>query len=131
MWPLLAFLLLYNRIFLWGFLNYLFGIGVAFAGIALWLALERERSWLRTLASSIVALACYLSHVAAFGFYALVIIGIELCPALDGSRPQNSDRGNAVCRSCSAVFCLLAPGRGRRRQLWSVLAQSRSLVKRL
>jgi hypothetical protein len=80
MWPLLAFLLLYNRIFLWGFLNYLFGIGVAFAGIALWLALERERWWLRTLASSLVALTCYLSHVAAFGFYALVIIGIELSP---------------------------------------------------
>ncbi len=81
LWPLLAFLLLYNRMFLWGFLNYLFGIGVALAGAALWLALERERWWLRTLASSVVALACYLSHIAAFGFYALVIIGIELSPA--------------------------------------------------
>jgi hypothetical protein len=80
MWPLLAFLLLYNRIFLWGFLNYLFGIGVALGGTALWLALEREPWWLRTLASSLVALACYLSHIAAFGFYALVIIGIELSP---------------------------------------------------
>lgn len=83
LWPLLAFLLLYNRMFLWGFLNYLFGIGVALAGAALWLALERERSWLRILASSVVALACYLSHVAAFGFYAMVIIGIELSPAWD------------------------------------------------
>ena len=81
MWPLLAFLLLYNRMFLWGFLNYLFGIGVAIAGAALWLALEVKRWWLRTLASSLVALACYLSHIAAFGFYALVIIGIELSPA--------------------------------------------------
>ena len=81
LWPLLAFLLLYNRTFLWGFLNYHFGIGVALAGTALWLALERERWWLRTLASSLVALACYLSHIAAFGFYALVIIGIELSPA--------------------------------------------------
>ncbi len=81
MWPLLAFLLLYNRMFLWGFLNYLFGIGVALAGTALWLTLERGRWWLRTLASSLVALACYLSHIAAFGFYALVIIGIELLPA--------------------------------------------------
>ena len=80
LWPLLAFLLLYNRMFLWGFLNYLFGIGVAFAGAALWLALEHKRWWLRTLASSLVALACYLSHIAAFGFYALVIIGIELSP---------------------------------------------------
>jgi hypothetical protein len=88
MWPLLAFLLLYNRTFLWGFLNYLFGIGVALTGTALWLALERERWWIRTLASLIVALACYLSHVAAFGFYALVIIGIELSPALGELRAR-------------------------------------------
>jgi hypothetical protein len=81
MWPLLAFLLLYNRMLLWGFLNYLFGIGVALAGTALWLALEGERWWLRTLSASVVALACYLSHIAAFGFYLLVIIGIELSPA--------------------------------------------------
>lgn len=78
LWPLLAFLLLYNRTFLWGFLNYLFGIGVALLGAALWLVLERKRWWLRVLTSSLVALACYFSHVAAFGFYALVVIGIEL-----------------------------------------------------
>ena len=81
MWPLIAFLLLYNRMFLWGFLNYLFGIGVALAGTALWLALERERWWLRTLAASLVALTCYLSHISAFGVYVLVIIGVELSPA--------------------------------------------------
>jgi len=80
LWPLLAFLLLYNRMFLWGFLNYLFGIGVALVGAALWLAFERERWWLRTLTSSLAALACYFSHIAAFGFYALVIIGVELSP---------------------------------------------------
>jgi hypothetical protein len=80
-WPLIAFLLLYNRMFLWGFLNYLFGIGVALAGTALWLALERERWWLRALAASLVALTCYLSHIAAFGVYVLVIIGVELSPA--------------------------------------------------
>jgi hypothetical protein len=80
MWPLLAFLLLYNRVFLWGFLNYLFGVGVALVGTALWLAFERERRWLRILTSSLAALACYFSHIAAFGFYALVIIGVELSP---------------------------------------------------
>ena len=40
LWPLLAFLLLYDRILLWGFLNYLFGLGLAICGLALWLALE-------------------------------------------------------------------------------------------
>ncbi|MBV8505405.1 MAG: hypothetical protein JOZ11_06310 [Alphaproteobacteria bacterium] len=95
MWPMLAFLLLYNRIFLWGFLNYLFGIGVALAGAALWLALEGERWWLRTLASSLVAIACYLSHIAAFGVYVLVIIGVELSPAWSELR---ADRWPALAR---------------------------------
>ena len=81
LWPLLAFLFLYNRIFLWGFLNYLFGVGVALCGAASWLALEGKRSWLRILSSSVAALACYFSHVAAFGFYALVILGLEAKPA--------------------------------------------------
>jgi hypothetical protein len=81
-WPLLAFLLLYNRIFLWGFVNYLFGIGVSLGGIALWLALEPRRWWVRLLASSVVALLCYFSHIAALGFYALVIFGVEARPAL-------------------------------------------------
>lgn len=85
-WPLLCFLLVYNRVFLWGFLNYLFGIGIALAGFALWLALDGARWWLRVLASSVVALACYLSHIAAFGFYALVIFGMELPPAFDELR---------------------------------------------
>jgi hypothetical protein len=81
LWPLLAFLLLYNRMFLWGFLNYLFGVGIALCGAALWLALERKPFWLRIPSSSLVALACFFSHIAAFGFYALMILGIEAAPA--------------------------------------------------
>ena len=81
LWPLLAFLLLYNRILLWGFLNYLFGIGVALVGAAAWLALEGRRWWFRVLSSSLLAAACFFSHIAAFGFYALVILGVEVLPA--------------------------------------------------
>ena len=82
LWPLLGFLFLYNRILLWGFVNYLFGIGIALGGTALWLALERRRWWLRMPSSSLVAFACFLSHIAALGFYALVILGIEALPAV-------------------------------------------------
>lgn len=81
LWPLLGFFFLYNRILFWGFLNYLFGIGVALCGIALWLTLESRRWWLRVLLSSLVASACFFSHVAALGFYALAIIGVEFLPA--------------------------------------------------
>jgi hypothetical protein len=80
-WPLLAFALLYNRSLLWGFINYLFGLGVALCGVALWLALD-ERRWLRAPVSAAVALACFFSHFAAFGIYALAIAGVELPPVL-------------------------------------------------
>jgi hypothetical protein len=81
LWPLLAFLLLYDRILLWGFLNYLFGLGLAICGLALWLSLDEKPAW-RAGASAFVALACFLSHIAAFGIYALAIAGIELPPML-------------------------------------------------
>lgn len=87
-WPLLAFLLLYNRILLWGFINYLFGLGVALCGLALWLALENRPGW-RALVSIPVALACFFSHVEAFGVYALAIAGVELAPALNLLRARH------------------------------------------
>jgi hypothetical protein len=80
LWPLLAFLLLYDRILLWGFINYLFGLGLAICGVALWLSLDEKPAW-RASASAFVALTCFLSHIAAFGIYVLAIAGTEL-PAM-------------------------------------------------
>jgi hypothetical protein len=81
-WSLAPFLLLYNRILLWGFLNYLFGLGVALCGVALWLALAQASAGRRIAVSSVVALAVYLSHISAFAVYALLLAGIEAGPAL-------------------------------------------------
>ena len=86
MWPLLAFLLLYDRILLWGFINYLFGLGIAICGLALWLELDGGPVWLRAAVSSFVALGCFFSHIAAFGVYALAIGGIELVTVLSLTR---------------------------------------------
>jgi hypothetical protein len=108
LWPLLAFLLLYNRILLWGFVNYLFGIGVALIGTASWLAFEERRWWLRVLSSSLVALACFFSHIAAFGFYALVILGVEAAPA---SAELRARRWSALgYRFAVAAAQFVAPG---------------------
>src|ERR1700757_958927 len=43
-WSLLAFLVLYNRILLWGFVNFLFGIGLLMAATASWIALRERMS---------------------------------------------------------------------------------------
>src|ERR1700733_4151664 len=88
LWPLLAFLLLYDRVLLWGFLNYLFGLGLAICGLALWLSLEARPAWLRILASSLVALACFFSHLSALGVYALAVFGLELPPAISLMRSR-------------------------------------------
>lgn len=82
LWPLLVVAFVYNRSFLWGFTNYLFGLGVALCGLALWLACENARPWLRVLSSSLVAAMCFFSHIAALGVYGLLILGVEVRPAL-------------------------------------------------
>ena len=77
LWPLAGFLLLYNRILLWGFVNYLAGLGVALIGLALWLHLAdrpRRRLW----AVGVAALVAYFCHLVAFGLLALMIGGVEL-----------------------------------------------------
>ena len=106
--PLLGFLFLYNRVFLWGFLNYLFGLGVALGGTALWLALERRSWWSRMASSSLVALACFFCHIAAFGFYALVILGVEARPTIAELRAR---QWRSVGRRIAiAVLQFVAPG---------------------
>jgi len=88
LWPLLTVAFLYNRQFLWGFVNYLFGLGLAVCGAALWLWLEPARIWLRLIASALVALLCFFSHIAAFGLYALIILGLEMQPAMADLRSR-------------------------------------------
>jgi hypothetical protein len=76
-WPCLAFLLLYTRLLLWGFMGYLFGCGLALCGFAAWLAL-RAQSWpMRILAGCVIATAIYLAHLLAFGIYAVMIACLE------------------------------------------------------
>jgi hypothetical protein len=77
LWSLLAFLLLYTRLLLWGFMSYLFGCGLALAAFAGWIAL-RDRHWLlRILLGGVFALAIYLAHLLAFGIYAVMIAAYE------------------------------------------------------
>jgi hypothetical protein len=80
-WGLLGFALIYDRILLWGFLNYLFGLGVAICGLALWLSLE-DRPGIRAVTAPVIALLCFFSHIAALGIYGLTIFAVELAPAL-------------------------------------------------
>jgi hypothetical protein len=100
LWPCMAFLLLYNRLFLWGFIDYLFTLGVALWGLAAWFALKKRGAALRIVAGTAFAFATYIGHMFAFGFYGLVIATLVACMAWEQYR---ANRG-AVLREAVISF---------------------------
>jgi hypothetical protein len=82
-WPLFSFLLLYNRMLLWGFLNYLAGLAIALWGLAAWIALDRRPMPLRIVAGMAFATTIYFAHLAAFGVYAIAIIAFSVAGRLE------------------------------------------------
>lgn len=97
LWPCLAFLLLYTRLLLWGFMGYLFGCGLALAAFAAWIGL-RKRHWaLQILLGCVFASAIYVAHLLAFGIYAVLIAGYEFGLAWHArSRPVAALRDLAI-----------------------------------
>jgi hypothetical protein len=76
--PLISLPLLYNHMFLVGVMNYIFGIGLALWGLALWVFL-RERFWpIRLVVSTVFVLGLFFCHLFAVGVYGVGLLAIEL-----------------------------------------------------
>jgi len=76
-WPILCVFFLYNNVFRLGFLNYLFGIGLALLVLAAWVACRR-RSWKVVLPMfSFLSALIFFSHLFALGLYALSMLAYE------------------------------------------------------
>jgi hypothetical protein len=81
-WPFLSAILLYNQSFLWGFVNYVFGTGVAFLLAAGWIRLRMQRiAWLVFPAATIVL---FFLHAVSFGIYLIIVFGYECSILLGG-----------------------------------------------
>jgi hypothetical protein len=76
-WPLLAFFFLYNSVFLWGFLNYLFGLGLALFACALWMRLRDRSAALVIPLFSLITTVLFFAHLFAFGVFAMVLLTYE------------------------------------------------------
>lgn len=76
-WSLTAFLLVYNRLLLWGFVNFLFGLGLAFWALAGWIALRERGLFVRLGFGVLAALAIYFAHLMAFGIFGAMVAGYE------------------------------------------------------
>lgn len=86
--PLGAFLLLYNRELLWGFLSFVFGVGLALWIFAAWIWLRQRQGRWRTPLFGALTLALYFAHVHAFCCFALLVGGYELSLALPRLRAE-------------------------------------------
>lgn len=69
--------LLYSFIFVWGFANFLLGLGLVFWGAAAWLALRRRLA-VAVPVGIAFGLAIFLTHGVAFGLYGMLLGGLEL-----------------------------------------------------
>jgi MFS family permease len=76
-WPALAFLLLYNFMFGWGLLSYLFTMGLALILLADWIDSAPREGVLRTVGFSLGALALFFLHFLAFAVFALAVATFE------------------------------------------------------
>jgi hypothetical protein len=103
-WSALAFLLLYNRLLLWGLLNYLFGLGLALVALAASIALRERAIGLRLAVGTGFAFALYFAHLMAFGVFAVLWLGYEV-PNLRRGRQL----GAGAARLAVAALPLLLP----------------------
>ncbi len=69
--------LLYSFIFIWGFANFLLGLGLAFWGATAWLLLRRRLA-VAAPVGIVFGLVIFLTHGVAFGLYGLLLGGLEL-----------------------------------------------------
>jgi hypothetical protein len=97
-WPLLSLFFVYNRLFLWGFVGYLFTLGCALAAFAAWVAWRRHPVS-RMIGAAVPATLIYLGHLYAFGVYALCIAGYELMVLWD----RRSEMRRAVVDAAMAA----------------------------
>ena len=81
-WPLVAAMFLHNWIFLFGFLNFLFGVGIMLWALGAWLMIARRSIALRLAVGVPFALLLFWSHMVALAIYGIALGAIELQRAL-------------------------------------------------
>lgn len=63
----------YNYTFSYGFVNYIFGLGMFFLTLAAWLRMRAAWTVSRLLLVTFFALICYFSHLSSFVFLAIAV----------------------------------------------------------
>lgn len=86
LWPFAVWLFAYNHLLIMGFLNYLFGVGLALLLFAGWIASAGRPVWIRLILFPAALLALYFVHLFALGVYGICVAGYELSRAWSDRR---------------------------------------------
>jgi hypothetical protein len=76
-WPLASLLFVYNSVLYWGFVNFLFTLGLALLAFAAWVASERWPAWRRVAVFALPAGLLFVFHLFGFGVYGLLVGSYE------------------------------------------------------
>ncbi len=76
--PMLAALLIYNGAFLYGFVNYVFGVGLSLFAVAAWIRWRGLALPLHVPVFVAIAILLAAAHLFAFGLFGLAVLGFEL-----------------------------------------------------
>lgn len=104
-WPLLSFLFSYNRIFLWGFLNFLISTGVALLALAGW---DASRNWVpakRVPVRALLGTVVMFGHLFAFAAFCVMAGAMELFRA----KARHGWSGKAILGTGIGVLPLAIP----------------------
>jgi hypothetical protein len=118
-WPLLAGFFLYNWIFMYGFLNYLLGVGLMLWATAGWIALRDHAVVWRLAWAMMMALILLACHLVTFGLFGILVAGFELQRAIQAARTRRSAAARDVILAALpfiialAIFAALSPTAGQ------------------
>jgi hypothetical protein len=76
--PFVALLFIYNTVFLFGFMNYLFGLGLAFWAIAIWIKFREYHPFYKALIALISVFILFVCHLYAVSLFVFAIGCFEL-----------------------------------------------------
>ena len=85
---LFVFCILYNGILAWGFMNYLFGLGMAMLSFGVYLLFQKYSALSRIIVSSLLSMVVFICHLYAFAVYGILVIFYEIFKSLE----MQSDR---------------------------------------
>lgn len=78
LWPFVAAFLVYNWILIFGFMSYVFGVGLMLWGAGCWILLRRLGIWPRLLGGTLITVVLFFCHLVPLALYGVFVAGYEL-----------------------------------------------------